>query len=220
MINSQNKETLIRGIVDAEDKKEVKKYILEKHGDFFPNGQLFQKRKAHEIVYVNIFELSDSWLSYWTAEMRCHFCEKFITTKIESRNMGGYIRFCSDECESEHSKYVEITDDESHKYQKAYIYKITQISTNKCYIAKTVNHFIWRWWQHLKVNSTTKFHEFLRNADINDIKFEVLEVLSHYTDELVFQRETFWIIENDSIDNGFNTVIPSKAEALKLMQPN
>lgn len=209
MINNHQGATLYRGICEVEKKEEVKNHILENHGDFFPNGKVFQKRKEGEFVYANIFELSDYWLNYWTDEQPCLHCGA-IRTNLESKNQGVSTNFCSIECKNKYSELVSIAEDRECSSKKSYIYKITHKKSGKCYIGKTINHFIWRWWNHLKANTGTKFHEFLSEVDPEELTFEVLETLEGCSNEEILKKETEYIIKYDSINNGFNSMVSNK----------
>lgn len=210
MINNQSKETLFTGICDKESKREAINQILKNHVNFFPDGKLFQKRKDGQFVYVNIFELTGYWENHWTELIECPNCGK-EATRIERKNYGVYERFCSESCREEYIQLVPLeSDDRIHIRGISYIYRITQKSTNMSYIGKTVNHPIWRWWQHLKANTGTKFHEELKDIPLNDLTFEVLEVLTEKNNAEILEIESKYILKFDTINSGFNSVISNK----------
>lgn len=205
--DNHSKNSVIRKIYEnLNTKEDVKKQLLIDFVDLFPNGKVYQKFKNDEYVYALIYELDDYWYKYWTSEKECLCCGKKVKV-IEQHNMGIHSDYCCIDCEkSDLEKY-----NNSFKNNLIYIYKITQKSTNKCYIGKTKNHFIWRWWEHLKADRGTKFHDFLKNADMTDLTFEVLEVLPNDTeDKEVFMTESEYILYYNSINNGFNTTISNK----------
>ena len=89
-----------------------------------------------------------------------------------------------------------------------YIYKITHKPTGKVYIGKTVNFPLWRWWQHIKDQSGTKFHEFFKeNSNMCDWIFEAIDVVKKGTHEDLLGLESKYIEEYKSTDDrfGFNT---------------
>lgn len=91
-----------------------------------------------------------------------------------------------------------------------FIYKITEKSTNKSYIGKTRNAPVWRWWNHLKTN-VSPFGLKLRNTPLSNWTFEVLEELPCDTsNENVLLIESKYMLQYDSIKNGFNSVISNK----------
>ncbi|WP_159641842.1 GIY-YIG nuclease family protein [Erysipelothrix anatis] len=207
MINSHSKETLFTGICEGVSKKEAVDHILENNQHFFPDGKLFQKRKEGQFVYVNIFELNEYWENHWTELIKCPNCGS-ESTRIERKNYGVYGRYCSEACSDEHIQLISIEpDNRTYINGTSYIYRITQTSTNKSYIGKTVNHPIWRWWQHLKANTGTKFHEELKDIPLNDLTFEVLEVLTEKTNTEILEIESKYILKFDTINSGFNSVI-------------
>lgn len=91
-----------------------------------------------------------------------------------------------------------------------YIYKITEKETGKSYIGKTKNAPFFRWWEHLK-HSNSPFGVYLRSTDLSDWTFEVLESLNPLiSDDIVFKKESEYILKYDSINNGFNKLISNK----------
>ena len=216
MINTFDKTTLFRDIIEAKNKDVAKEVILNNHKEMFPNGKAYQKRKKGEEVYVSIFELSGYWEKYWTEKIECRNCGLKFATNLEVKNMSPFENqyYCSEHCKVE-SKKLMLENYESNPYN-SYIYKITEKSTNKNYVGKTTKHFIWRWWEHIKATSGSKFHEFIKSSEVSNIAFEVLEVIVNGTDEYISERETYWIFVTDSIEKGFNTNIPNKKEYIRL----
>lgn len=195
---------------NVDGKNEVKKKLIEDYPEFFPSGKVFQKRKDGELVYCLIYELDEYWDKYWNQVIECPNCGA-KTTKIQKANMDGWhLDFCSEKCKKEYERTHEFHNEKIYECD-IYIYKITQKSTGKCYVGKTTNHFIWRWWQHLKANTGTKFHEAIKDIRTDDLMFEVLEILPKDTDnKAVLLKESEYIKKYNSIDNGFNTTISNK----------
>lgn len=207
MIRSTCGYTIERVIIEAKSKEEVKEEILKEYCDFFPNRKVYQKRKDKEFVYCLIYELNEYWNEYWCKKSACPICGK-ETSALERANMGIRSQYCSSTCEIKAKELSIIQDISSNQI---YIYRITQKSSGKCYIGKTKKLFIWRWEEHLKGDTGTKFHEELKKIKINDLTFEVLEVLPKGMDDKdVFKIESEYIKQFDSINNGFNTLISNK----------
>jgi hypothetical protein len=112
----------------------------------------------------------------------------------------------------------EIGDDFNHVKNDSpnYIYKITEKETDKCYIGKTRNEPVWRWWDHLK-KSGSPFGIYLRSKPLNHWTFEVIHILPpSASDKEVFRTESEYIVKFNSIENGFNSVISDKSVLPKM----
>jgi len=215
-------------LIIAKDKEEVKQILLEKYPQFFPKNKVYSKETKDEaqFFYVVIFELYE-WekdLITNNTNWTCSFCghkheNEYISKPRINEKLFGNLKFCksdNDDCfiayKKEYYKDVELVDDENYikKYSPNYIYKITEKSTNKCYIGKTRNEPFFRWWNHLK-HSSSPFGSYLRKTKISDWYFEVLEILPHNIDDTeVFRVESEYMKKYDSILNGFNFVISNK----------
>ena len=220
-------EVLKEPIIEAKDKEGVKRFLLEKYPQFFQNGKVYQKETKDDaqFFYVVINKLSNWELNHvkngsWT----CASCGEIHENKYVSRprytNKPPFIDLlfcnngdhCFEEYKKEYYKDVELPDDEYHVKSDSlnYIYKCTEKSTGKSYIGKTRNAPFFRWWNHLK-HSPSPFGLHLRTTDLSDWTFEVLEELPSSTpDKKVFEIESNYIIEFDSIENGYNSVISNK----------
>ena len=88
-----------------------------------------------------------------------------------------------------------------------FIYKITQKETGRVYIGKTVNHPIFRWFQHFKAQSDSYFHEVMKDSDITDWTYEVIDVLKEGSGKDLLELESKYIAEYNATDReyGFNT---------------
>lgn len=87
------------------------------------------------------------------------------------------------------------------------IYKITNIINGKCYIGQSVNIHK-RWNNHKSACYNTNAHEYnyylyraMRKYGIENFTFEIIEECSQ---ELLDEREIFWISYYDSYVNGYN----------------
>ncbi len=215
-------------LIEAKHKAEVKSILLEKYPQFFQNGKVYEKetKDQAQFFYVIIYPLYQYEIDLINeGEWVCSSCgqvheNKYISRpKINERLFGADIMFCkSDEniCLDNYYKNkndgVELPDDEYYIKSDSlnYIYKCTEKTSNKCYIGKTRNAPFFRWWNHL-THSSSPFGIYLRQTKLSDWTFEVLEELpSNVPDAEIFRIESNYILQYDSINNGFNSVISSK----------
>ncbi|MEW8963192.1 NUMOD3 domain-containing DNA-binding protein [Paraclostridium dentum] len=85
-----------------------------------------------------------------------------------------------------------------------YIYKITNRTNNKIYVGMTRLPIEKRWKKHLSsyMNSNMKLHEAMRKDGVENFVIEMLEVVD---DELLPERERYWIkVLNSQYPNGYN----------------
>ena len=99
-----------------------------------------------------------------------------------------------------------------------YIYKITNMITNKCYIGQTVDYKK-RFAEHKRTTRdlacNTKFCKALRSEGIENFSFDVLFECNYYDATLM---ERFLISSLNTVEDGYNTVLGSfdKAKATKI----
>jgi len=221
--------TIIREpLIEAVDKVEVKKKLLESYPQFFQNGKVYEKETKDnaQFFYVVIFPLFNWEVEsinegQWTCSSCGHIHENKYVSKprLSERLFGSEILFCNsddDVCLNNYKKdkykNVEFPDDTNYIKSDSpnYIYKCTEKETGKCYIGKTKNAPFFRWWNHL-THSSSPFGLHLRNSKLSNWTFEVLEELPYnISDSEVFKIESGYINKFDSINNGFNTVISRK----------
>jgi len=219
-------------LIQASSKTEVKEYLLNKYPQFFQNNKIYEKetKDTAQFFYVVIYPLF-SWeinlinQGSWT----CAHCGQVYENKYlyrprySTKHFGDDVLFCGqneDLClnnyKREYYKNIELPDDDIYisKDSPNYIYKITEKASNKCYIGKTRNEPFFRWWNHLK-HSSSPFGIYLRSTKISDWTFEVIDILpAEATNEQVLRIESEYILKNDSIKNGFNSLISSKKAEL------
>lgn len=214
-------------LIEAEDKNEVKEILKYKYPQFFQNGKVYEKETKDEaqFFYVVIYPLYDYEINQinegsWVCDSCGHKHEnKYLSRPYTVDRLFAGKQFCSSEGQiclenykREIYKDIELPDDEIYvkKDSPNYIYKITEKSTGKCYVGKTRNAPFFRWCNHL-THSGSPFGIYLRSKPLSDFTFEILEILPPETKDVdVFDIETKYIIEYDSIKNGFNSVISKK----------
>jgi hypothetical protein len=215
-------------LIEARDKNEVKKILLDKYPNFFQNGKVYEKetKDQAQFFYVVIFPLYEfEKKQIEESEWTCASCGQIHENKYLSkprtneRLFGADKLFCrsdDDTCinnyKKEKYKDVEFPDNDHYikKDSPNYIYKCTEKKTNKCYIGKTRNAPFFRWWSHL-MHSGCAFGLYLRQTKLSDWTFEVLEELpAEISENEVLRIESQYIVKFNSINNGFNTLISNK----------
>lgn len=213
-------------LIEAEDKKGVKKYLLDKYPQFFPTNKVYEKetKDKAQFFYVVIYPLYNYEIEQLDKSWKCEYCGQEYSNTYENKpfqkdRLYKDLKFCRSEenhCfesyKNDKNKGIEMPDDEHFIKENSpnSIYKITEKSTNKCYIGKTRNAPFFRWWNHL-THSCSPFGSYLRGTKLTDWTFEVIEELpSDIDDSEVFKIETSYMHKFDSINNGFNKVVSSK----------
>ena len=86
------------------------------------------------------------------------------------------------------------------------IYKITNKTNNKCYIGKSSN--IEERWNYHKtefIKEQKTLYSAFQKYGINNFVFEVIEEMTpEYYNKFADNREQYWIIYYDSLQNGYN----------------
>jgi len=221
-------ETIVRELIRAVDKADVKAQLLLMHPQFFQNGKVYEKetKDTAQFFYVVIYPLWNHELDLIKeGEWTCSYCNqihenKYVVRPKTKPNLFPEMMFCpsdDDHCLSEYKKAyytnIDLPDDEIYvkKDSPNYIYKITEKSTNKCYVGKTRNAPFFRWWNHL-AHSSSPFGIYLRTTKLSDWTFEVLDMLPAETkDTDVFALESKYIQQFDAIFNGYNSLISNKS---------
>lgn len=97
----------------------------------------------------------------------------------------------------------------------AYIYKITNIINNKCYIGKTLKTIQERWKEHcndyLKRDEEKRpLYSAMKKYGIESFKIEEIEKCN---ENIVNDREKYWIEYYGSFKNGYNATIGGDGKA-------
>lgn len=221
-------------IIESESKEGVKKIISEKYPQFFQNGKVFEKetKDVAQFFYVLIYPLSNWEMSLIDeGEWECASCgqiheNKYLSKPVKNKQLfGDDVLFCKsddDYCmkkyEKEKFSCADVPDNTFYikKDSPNYIYKITEKATGKCYVGKTRNEPVFRWWDHLRRNHT-EFGKYLRSTSISEWTFEVVEVLPSSTpDSEVFRVESEYMLKYNSISGGFNSTISNKHATISI----
>lgn len=225
-------------LIYAKDKKDVKKILMERDPQFFPENKVYEKesvKNPNQIFYVLIYPLREFEIILMNeGEWVCSGCgqkyeNKYLNPPKNYTKIGKDYNFCNyyekgrdpnidpDICLNLFKGKVEENGIEPpdnmmfvNSDSCSYIYKVTEKATGKSYIGKTKNAPFFRWWEHLK-HSRSPFGLHLRNTDLKEWTFEVLETLQPYVKEKEILRiESEYILKYDSINNGYNSVISNK----------
>lgn len=216
-------------MIEANNKDEAKLYLLNKYPQFFQNGKIYTKATKDEaqFFYVVIYPLYNYEIEQINqGEWVCAYCNQkheniYVDRPRKDERIFGELLFCKDEedyCLKQYKEKhyaelgIDLPDDEFYIKSDSpnYIYKITEKSTGKCYIGKTRNEPFFRWWNHLK-HSSTPFGLYLSKTTLDSWTFEVLSVLpSDLSNSEILKIESQFIVQYDSIANGFNTLISCK----------
>ena len=94
-------------------------------------------------------------------------------------------------------------------FNMAYIYKITNVTNNKCYIGKTVLSIEERFLQHKRDSKKTRLEKRPLYSAFNKYGIDnfVIEEIEECNSEVVSEREQYWICFYDSYRNGYNAAL-------------
>lgn len=97
----------------------------------------------------------------------------------------------------------------------AYIYKITNLINNKCYIGKTLNTIQERWREHCsdykkRDEEKRPLYSAMSKYGIENFKIEEIEQCN---EDIVNDREKYWIEYYGSFKNGYNATIGGDGRA-------
>lgn len=222
-------EVIREPLIYAENKAEVIKIMGEKYPQFFTNGKVYSRetKDQAQFFYLVTYPLqSYEIIELNSGEWTCAGCGQIHENKYVSRprnyhRFSDSLLFCKDydnedAClkiyKAANFSAVDEMDDPYfiHDNSPTFIYKITEKTTGKSYIGKTRNEPFFRWWNHL-THSKSPFGAHLRTTKLSEWTFEVLEVLdAKFSDQEVFEVESRYMLQYDSLNNGFNKVLSSK----------
>lgn len=198
-------EKVFANIYEAASKDEVKALLLD-DVDYVSAVRMRNSPAIpqYERYITNIYELNDSWQKIWLHPHTCKKCQGTFT-KIEKARFGtrGREEFCSSECQKEYEYRFAPVDVSN--YDTATVYMITHKPTGLRYVGVTVRWLMQRWWEHIKADSGSPFHQFVKEHDLTEFTFEVLEVFKP-SEHDPFEREAHYIKEYDVVASGLNTL--------------
>lgn len=198
-------ERVFTEIYDAESKADVKELVL-KDFDYMPKvrEKMTAKVPDTERFITSIHELNDYWYDIWLTPHKCRECLNEYT-KIEKAKfrMGGSPEFCSSECQKQYNIRFEATTVDS--YNTATVYMIIHKPSGKKYIGVTTRWLMQRWWEHIKAQSGSPFHQLIQASSVTDFTFEVLEVFKP-SEHDPYEREAIYIKQYDAVELGLNSV--------------
>ena len=91
------------------------------------------------------------------------------------------------------------------EYKLNYIYKITNLSTNKIYIGSTKTSVEQRFQEHLTAKDELPLHRDIQELGPENFNIELVEKVQYIDEETLLIAETTYIMAYDSIANGYNT---------------
>lgn len=198
-------EIVYANIYEALSREAVKEQLM-KDVDYMSAVKMRNSKKIpqYERYITNIYELNDRWREIWLHQHQCRQCRNAYT-KIEKKKYrtGGRDEFCSRTCQAEYELRFAPVDIAA--YDTATVYMITHKPTGLRYIGVTVRWLMQRWWEHIKADSGSPFHKFVKEHDLSEFTFEVLEVFKPSEID-PFVRESEYIARFDTVANGLNTL--------------
>ena len=211
--------------IEAEDKKEAKRLTEEEYGKKFPLRVLKKDLDSNEFL-ISIKEIKDDdhHLKRLFEVNTCKYCEREfkIIEKYQIDDPYKGSEYCSYDCKTvayqlekiKRNEHFTLNQSLFDKNKRPVIYKITNKKTNKSYIGKTTQVFTLRWYQHFFCSTGTKFHEEIKNSDLTEWTFEIIEVVNipeevkniNEIDKIIIERERHWINEHNTLNEGYNTI--------------
>lgn len=224
--------------IEATDRKEAIEKINELYGKKFPTRVLKKDLDANEfLLYIKEIKEDDHFTKSLFEVVVCEGCgcKYKMVEKYMVGNPGGGSTYCTEDCRKKYSeiKYYKNRDEykEDTGIHHPVIYKITNKLTALPYVGKTKQAFTFRWWQHFfqsSKNGTSKFYEAIKKSKVSDWIFEVIEIIefpeevrsSDEINKFILSRESFYIRQFDSVQNGYNTMDSVAPEEVKFVDPN
>lgn len=204
---------IFSGRVIAKDKIEAKALIEEEYQKKFPMRVLKKDIDSNDFL-LSIKDMTDNqYLKNLFEFQECEECgKKFrridLYNDANERYKGDGL--CSWSCRDIYFERKRVEDFNNNNNNNDFyssipvIYKITHKPSGKVYIGQTNQSFTLRWWQHIKWGkSDCKFHKAMRETPITEWSFEVIHICNDSKE--LDERESFYIREFDSINNGFNS---------------
>lgn len=210
------------GMVEAEDRKQARAKIDDEYQHKFPM-RVLKKDVESATFLMKITEITEN--NHRTKELfelkLCKVCnQNFRVIDHYNDDCQQYKGrdYCSDGCKDDYTKEhdTRIFSDASYSNPPV-IYRITNTITRMTYVGQTSQAFTLRWWQHFAHGTDTKFHKAIKESNIENWVFSVIEVIDFANKEdqqsksdYICSREQFYINVHNSIKNGYNTATAKK----------
>lgn len=219
---------IFSGKVEADNKNDAKLLIEIEYQNKFPLRVLKKDLDTNEFL-LKIDVIETDRIKRLFEIKTCKFCNntfKVIDLYNDHNETYKGHDYCSRKCKDEHYNIISfernnINDNNNVvEYNNAYynhpvIYKITNNKTNMCYVGKTTQVFTLRWYQHFYQTTNTKFHLAIKESNLLDWNFQIIENVfiekdkyktSNEINTYILERERYWINFYDCINNGYNTL--------------
>lgn len=185
------------------------KYVKQKITKNMPEGERF---------ITSIHEIDDYWEGIFIKPRKCLSCLNAFT-KIDKLKYqtGGRSDFCSEECDREYS--ARLDPNSTGTWNNGTVYRIIHKPTTQFYIGVTTRWIMQRWWEHIKAESGSPFHMFMKEHPLHEFAFEVLESFKP-SEQDPYEREAYWINKYEATTNGLNTASAHKANSSSSDQLN
>lgn len=200
-------------IYEAETKDEVKALLLNDTQEWLSEVKLRSSKNGLNQYITAIHEIDGYWADVFLKELKCKACLRAYR-KIEKLkySAGGRADFCSEECDREYSQQLD--PNAVTTWNNGTVYKITHKPTGKFYVGVTTRWLMQRWWEHIKAESGSAFHTFIKENDLTEFTFEVLESFKP-SEQDPFEREAHWINKLNAVELGFNSVAGHKIKVVQ-----
>lgn len=204
-------------IYEAPDKKVVKILLLQDVDWLKTVSQRTTKdMPQYERFITSIHEIDEYWEGVFLKDIKCMGClTSFRKIDKLKYNTGGNASFCSKECEDEYRQRLD--PNAISTWNNGTVYKITHKPTGKFYIGVTTRWIMQRWWEHIKAESGSPFHQYMKDHDLTEFTFEILESFKPSECD-PYEREAHWINHYDAINNGLNTAGAHKPKTIEIKE--
>lgn len=200
-------------IFEADTKDDVKKLLLDEL-DWLDEVKLRRGKNGLNQYITAIHEIDDYWEGVFLKPIKCRNCgNEFRKIDKLKYNAGGNSEFCNDACMNEYRTTLDPNALTS--WDNGTVYKVTHKPTGLFYVGVTTRWLMQRWWEHIKAESGSPFHTFIKEHDLTEFTFEVLESFKP-SEQDPYEREAYWINELDAITNGLNTASAHKAKKIEV----
>jgi len=204
---------LFCGKVSAQDKKEAKLIIEEEYCRKFPL-RVLRKDLEQNHYLLNIREIAEN--DQRTRDLfnsnECQQCgKKFRRIDLYNDHNESYkgSEYCSQECKQTYLELNRVVELDVTGNGKPVIYRIRNIKTDMSYVGKTTQVFTLRWYQHFYQGGACKFHQAIKDSNLDEWEFRILEIVdisdAACRGQLIADRERFWIKTLDTIECGYNS---------------